>query len=387
MKLLGEHLLDEEHVMIRETARRFAETEIKPNAMQWEEAGSYPRELHRIAADTGLLGVGFPEELGGAGGGALHLVMCVEGLMRGGSTGVTVGLGTHQIALPPLLHIGSREQQQRFIPAVLRGEKLAALAVTEPGAGSDVAGTRTRARRDGDHYVVEGEKLYISGGTRADELMTLVRTGDDPHGGLTFLLIPRASEGVQVSAPLRKTGWWASDTAEIRFDQVRVPVERRIGPEGAAFLALMRNFQMERISLAAYGVATAAIALEEAMRWSRERRAFGRPLTGFQVTRHRIADMATTVESARVFTLTVAAALDRGEYRVREVSMAKNIAARAAVEVTHEAVQLFGGLGYMRETLVERLSRDARLLPIGGGTEEIMKEIIARELDLRGASR
>lgn len=382
MRPLGEHLLEEEHLMLRETARRFALEHIAPHATAWEEEGGYPRDLHLRAAETGLLGVGYPEALGGVGGGALALVMCVEGLMRGGSTGVTVGLGTHQIALPPLLHLGDEAQQARFVPPVLRGERLAALAVTEPGTGSDVAAVRTRAVRDGSDYVVDGAKLYISGGTRADELMTLVRTGDDPHGGLTFLLIERDTPGVTVAPPLRKTGWWASDTAELTFEQVRVPADRRIGPEGGGFLALMRNFQMERVSLAAYGVATAQIALEEAMRWAGERKAFGRTLSGFQVTRHKLADMATAVETARVLTYTVASRIDAGEYRVKEVSMAKNHAARVAVQVTYDAVQIFGGMGYMRETLVERLSRDARLLPIGGGTEEIMKEIIARELQL-----
>jgi acyl-CoA dehydrogenase len=377
-----DNFLDDTHRLLRESCRRFAETEIAPFAVEWEEAGGFPRDLYHKAAQAGLLGVGFPEAVGGAGGGPLHVLMVIEGMLRGGSTGVVVGLGSLGIALPAVVQTGDASLIDRFARPVLAGERIAALAVTEPGTGSDVAGIRTRAVRDGGDYVVSGSKLFITSGVRADFLTTLVRTGDDPHGGLTFFVIERDRSGVSVSRALKKTGWWASDTAELAFDAVRVPAENRIGDEGTGFLVVMRNFQMERLALAGYGVATAELALEASIAYAKERQAFGRPLAGFQVTRHKIADMATRVTAAKALVYQVAARIDAGEYCVKEVSMAKNVAAETAVDVTYDAVQIHGGMGYMRESLVERLSRDARLLPIGGGTQEIMKEIIAKSIGL-----
>jgi acyl-CoA dehydrogenase len=372
--------LDDTHRALRDTCRRFAEREIAPHVVEWEEAGAFPRELYLRAAAAGLLGTAFPEEVGGAGGTPLHALMMVEGLMRGGSTGVVASLTSLGIALPAIVQSGDAALIDQFVRPVLRGERIAALAITEPGTGSDVAGVRTHAVRDGDHYVVDGSKLFITSGVRADYLTTLVRTGPDAHGGLSFLVIEKDRPGVSVSRALHKTGWCASDTAELGFDAVHVPVANRLGPEGGGFVTLMRNFQHERLALAGIGCATAQIALEEALRYVRERTAFGRPLCGFQVTRHKLADMATRVTAATTLTYHVASRVARGDYLVKEVSMAKNVAAETAVAVTYEAVQLFGGAGYMRETLVERLSRDARLLPIGGGTQEIMKEIIAKSM-------
>jgi acyl-CoA dehydrogenase len=371
-------IFDDTHAALRDSCRRFAEAEIAPCAIEWEEAGEFPRELYKKAARAGILGVGFDEAVGGSGGGALHVVAAIEGLMRGGSTGVAVGLGSLGIALPAIVQSGDAALIERYVRPVLQGEKIAALAITEPGAGSDVAGVRTRAVREGDVYVVRGAKLFITSGVRADVLTTLVRTGDDPHGGLTFLVIERGYPGVSVSRALRKTGWWASDTAELSFDDVRVPVSNRLGEEGAGFGSVVRNFQMERLALAAYGCATAQMALEAAESYVRTREAFGRVIGRFQVVRHKLADMATRTLAAQTLTYQVAARIDAGETPMAEVSMAKNFAAETAVDVTYEAVQLHGGMGYMRETLVERLSRDARLLPIGGGTQEIMKEIIAK---------
>lgn len=375
-----DNFLDETHTMLRETAERFATTEIRPNAHQWEEAGEFPRELYQKAAAAGILGVGFPEEIGGSGGGMMDMVVVVEGMMRGGSTGVSVGLGSLGIALPPIVRSEDERLIEKYARPAIAGEKIAALAITEPGTGSDVAGVRTRAVRDGDHYIVNGAKLYITSGVRADFLTTLVRTGEDKHGGLSFLIIDKALDGVSVSRSLDKTGWWASDTAELAFDDVRVPAENLVGGEGGGFVVLMQNFQSERLALAAYGVATAEMALEETLSWVQEREAFGRPISKFQVTRHKLADMATRITAAKTFVYQVASRIDGGEYLVKEVSMAKNLCAELAVDVTYEAVQLHGGMGYMRETLVERLSRDARLLPIGGGTQEIMKEVIAQNM-------
>jgi len=375
-----DNFLSETDVMIRETARRFALDEIAPNAVAWEEAGAFPRDLYYAAAEAGILSVGFPEEVGGSGGGAMASVMVSEGLMYGGSTGVMAGLGSHGIALPAVVQSEDEDLIDRFVRPTLRGEKIGALGITEPNTGSDVAGVRTRAVRDGDHYVVNGSKLFITSGVRADFVTTLVRTGEDPHGGLSFLIIEKDTPGFSVSRALHKTGWLASDTAELAFDDVRVPVENLVGEEGGGFQTLMRNFQTERLGLAAYGMATAKVAFEAASEYVQEREAFGRPIAKFQVTRHKLADMATRVMAARSVVYQVATRMDRGEYVVGEVSMAKNFCAETALDVTYEAVQLHGGMGYMRETLVERLSRDARLLPIGGGTTEIMKEIIARQL-------
>jgi acyl-CoA dehydrogenase len=373
---------DESHDQLRVSCRRFVEQEILPHVQEWEEAGEFPRELYAKAAKAGILGISFPEEYGGAGGDLFHVIVMTEALLTGGSTGVVAGLGSLGIALPPISFLGTEEQKQRFLPPVLRGEKIAALAITEPGAGSDVAGVKTRAVRDGDHYVIDGAKTFITSGTRADFVTVLARTGPDPHGGVTFFVVERGMPGFTVSRALKKTGWWASDTAELAFDGVRVPVSNRIGDEGTGFASLMRNFQSERLGLAVMAHATAEICLADAIEYAKRREAFGRPLTGFQVTRHKLAHMATLVAAARALNYDCARRVIAGEYLVKETSMAKNFATDVAMQVTYEAVQILGGMGYMRETRVERLSRDARLLPIGGGTTEIMNEIIAKHLGL-----
>lgn len=377
-----DNYLDDSHRTLRASARRFALKEIRDHAFAWEEAGMFPRALYDKAAAAGLLGVGFTEEVGGQGGGAMHLLMMIEGMMAGGSTGVTVGLGSLGIALPPLVASGNEDLIDRYVRPTLAGQMVASLCVTEPGAGSDVAGMRTKAVRDGDHYIVNGAKTFITSGVRADLLVTLCRTGEHPHAGLTFLVIEKSMPGVSVSRALQKTGWWASDTAELHFDDVRVPIANTVGVEGTGFYAVMQNFQMERMALAGYGYVTAMMAYDEAVRYSKERKAFGRTLNGFQVTRHKLVEMATKVTAARTLAYQAALMIDRGGMPIAEVSMAKNFCAQVAMEVTYDAVQIFGGMGYMRESLVERLSRDARILPIGGGTTEIMKEIIARRLEL-----
>jgi acyl-CoA dehydrogenase len=372
--------MDESHELYRQTCLRFAKQKIAPYVAEWEEAGSFPRQLYHEAARAGVLGVAYPTELGGGGGDMLHALIATESLLTGGSAGLVASLGSIGIALPPILVLGSDEQKRRFVPPCVAGDKIAALAITEPGAGSDVSGVRTRAVRDGDCYVLDGAKLYITSGVRADFVSVLARTGPDPHGGLTFFVVERGMPGFSVSRALKKTGWWASDTAELSFEGVRVPIENRIGEEGSGFLALMRNFQHERLALAFYGHSTAAIVLEDAIEWAKQRHAFGRPIVGFQVTRHKLARMAMQVNVARSFNYSIAQRVVAGEYLVAEVSMAKNFSAEIAQEVCYEAVQIMGGMGFMRESRVERLSRDARLLPIGGGTTEIMHEIIAKQL-------
>ncbi|MCB9558405.1 MAG: acyl-CoA dehydrogenase family protein [Deltaproteobacteria bacterium] len=377
--------LSETHQAFRATCRRFVEREIKPFATQWEEAEAFPRELFARAGAAGLLGAAFPEAYGGAGGDLLHALVMTEELIAGGSSGVAAGLGSLSIALPPILRLGSERQKQMFVPAVLSGDKVAALAITEPGAGSDVAGTALRARRDGDGdaYVLDGRKMFITSGCKADLIVSLARTSDDPHQGLTFFVVEKTMAGFSASASLKKTGWRASDTAELLYDGVRVPASHRLGEEGSGFLSLMQTFVGERLMLSAMGHASAELALAEAINYVKQRQAFGKPLAGFQVTRHKLAQMASETRIAKVFNYHVAERAIAGQDVAMDAAIAKNFSADVAQRVCHQAVQLFGGMGYMRETLVERLSRDVRLLSIGGGTTEIMNEIISRLLPLR----
>ncbi|MEO0323079.1 MAG: acyl-CoA dehydrogenase family protein [Myxococcota bacterium] len=367
------------HAELRQQIRRFAAKEIAPYAHAWEEAGSFPRELYGRAGEIGLLGLGYPEDVGGNGGDLSHVLVAAEEMVVAGtSVGTCVGLGSHGIALPPIVRFGSAAQKERFVRPVLEGEKIAALGITEPSGGSDVAGLRTQAVRDGDHYVVDGAKTFITSGTRCDFVVTAVRTGGEGHGGISLLIIERDTPGFYVSKKLAKTGWWASDTAELTFEGCRVPTENLIGLENAGFVAIMANFVSERLMLAAQCVAIAELAFRETRRYVRERQAFGRPLSGFQVTRHKLADMATRLAAARALTGEAVQRYLGGEERPSLAAMAKNTATDMCSYVCDEAVQLHGGYGYMREMVVERLYRDARLYPIGGGTREIMNEIIAK---------
>ncbi|MDO9621144.1 MAG: acyl-CoA dehydrogenase family protein [Moraxellaceae bacterium] len=373
---------NETHEQVRLTARQFNEREIAPFINDWEEAGTFPRELYLKAGAAGLLGIGYPEALGGSGEDVFMKIAATEELMRSGSGGLAASLGSLDIALPPIVKWGSDAMKQAIVPPVLRGEKIAALAITEPSGGSDVAGLKTRAEVHDDHYLVCGSKIFITSGIRADYYVTAVRTGGEGYAGISLLLIERDREGVSTGKPLRKMGWWASDTAEIFFDNVKVPKENLIGSENAGFLLIMSNFQMERLNLAVMANMTAQLALEESLRWARERVAFGRKLGQMQVIRHKLADMATRLEASREFTYRIGARIAEGIPSVKEVSMAKNFATQTSDFVTHEAVQIFGGMGFMRESLVERLYRDNRILSIGGGTYEIMNEVIAKQLEL-----
>jgi acyl-CoA dehydrogenase len=375
---LTAHYLDETHLAFRAVCDRFATDEIAPWATEWEEAGMFPRELYKKAADAGLMGPHFSEEYGGGGGDQFHGIMAGEGLLRGGSTGVLVGLGSMNIAVPPIMALGTEEQKQRFLPPIFSGDHISALAITEPGTGSDVSAVRTRAEKDGSDYLITGNKMFITSGMRAETVVVLARTSDDPHGGLTFFVVEKGMPGYEPSRAMKKTGWWASDTAELSFDRVRVPAANRLGAEGSGFMALMKNFETERLMLAVNGYSLAELAWDESVRYTRERAAFGRPIGKFQVIRHKLAAMAEQITAAKVLTYAVAHRMQAGDHIPGEVAMAKNVASDCARNVCWEAVQIFGGMGYMRETLVERLARDARLLPIGGGTQEIMREISAR---------
>ncbi len=366
------------HEMVRRSVREFVNKAIRPHVDDWEEAGGFPVALYRQAGEVGILGIGYPEELGGTPGDIFFKIAASEELMRCGSGGLVAGLGSLDIAIPPIVRHGTTDQHARFVRPVLTGEKIAALGVTEPGGGSDVAAIQTTAERQGDVYLVNGSKTFITSGCRADFVTCAVRTGPEGAHGISFLVIEKDSPGFAVSRPLKKMGWWASDTAELYFDNCRVPVANRIGAENQGFYLIMENFQKERLALAVMANMTAQLALDEALAYARERRAFGKPLTGFQVTRHKLVEMASLVEISREFTYRVAARMDAGKDQVKEVSMAKNFACRVSQQVTHDAVQIFGGYGFMRGYLVERLYRDNRLLSIGGGTTEIMNEIIAK---------
>jgi acyl-CoA dehydrogenase len=369
----------EEHAALRANVRRFAEKHIQPHAHAWDEACEFPRELYGEASRAGLLGISYPAEDGGAGGDMTHaLVASEEMILAGHSVGATVGLGSHGIALPPIVRLGTPDQKARFVPPVLRGEKIAALAITEPNGGSDVAALKTRARKDGSHYVVNGSKTFITSGCRADIVTTAVRTGGEGHAGVSLLVIERGTPGFSVSKKLAKTGWWASDTAELSFEDCRVPIENLIGEENQGFYAIMMNFVSERLALAGQCVAIAELAYRESVKYARERQAFGKTLSAFQVTRHKLADMASRIAAARALTGELATRYTRGETVPGLAAMAKNIATDMCSFVCDHAVQIHGGNGYMREYLVERLYRDARLYPIGGGTREIMNEIISK---------
>jgi acyl-CoA dehydrogenase len=366
---------------LREVTRRFTDREIVPNLATWEEAGALPRRLHRAAADAGLLGIGFPEEVGGAGGTAVDtLLVAEEMILAGGSSGLIASLFTHGIGLPHLVAAGVADQIDRVARPVLAGDLISSLAITEPDAGSDVANLRTRAVRDGDHYVVTGSKLFITSATRADVITTAVRTGGEGAGGLSLLLIERGTPGLTVSAPLAKMGWWCSDTAGLTFDQVRVPAANLVGAEGTGFGQIMQQFAAERLSLAVQAYATAQRCVDLTIRYTAERETFGRPLSSRQVVRHRIAEMQRRTDVARTYTRAVIDRWLAGDDVLKEVAMAKNTAVFACDQVVDDAVQLHGGMGYMRESEVERHYRDSRILGIGGGTNEIMTEVVSRLL-------
>ncbi|MEV4723025.1 acyl-CoA dehydrogenase family protein [Micromonospora humida] len=391
-----------ERRQLRELTRAFVTREVLPHLADWERAGEVPRALHATAAKLGLLGVGFPESVGGSGGDLLDSIVVTEEIIRsGGSSGLVAALFTHGIALPHIVAaaggrtggtLGGRLAVRRsaaddplvnrYVRPTLAGELIGALAISEPDAGSDVAAIRTTARRDGDHYLVNGSKTYVTSGVRADFVTTAV-CGDFPgSGSLHLLVIDKGTPGFTVGRKLDKLGWHCSDTAELSFVDVRVPVGNRIGEEDTGFLAIMQGFAAERLSLATQAYATAQRCVELSTRWCRDRSTFGRPLASRQLVRHRLAEMHTRAEAARAYVHQVAARVAAGEPVVTEVAMAKNVAVAACDQVVDAALQLHGGFGYLRDAEVERHYRDARILGIGGGTTEIMNEIIAKGLGL-----
>jgi acyl-CoA dehydrogenase len=372
----------EEHEELRASARGFIERELTPHAQEWEEAEWFPDEVFTLLAGQGLLGLKYPEEYGGQGGDYLHEAVLIEELTRIGSGGTAAGIGAHvNIATPPIWRFGSEYHKQRYLEPAIRGERIGALAITEPGAGSDVAALRTRATAVDGGWVVNGEKTYITNGVRAHFLVTAVKTKEEGgHHGISFLIVDR-QEGVSSSA-LHKLGWRASDTATIAFENVFVPTENLLGAEHEGFKLIMANFQWERLAMALGAVGAMGAAWERTAAYARERHAFGRPLSGHQVLRHKLADMATSVYTCRCVTYDALRRFVAGEEPLKEVTMAKLLTQRASFELMDECLQIHGGAGYMREYWVERAARDARLGPIGGGTDEIMREILGRLLAL-----
>ena len=385
------HYFSAEHESFRATVRAFVSREITPHVAAWDEAESFPRELYAKAAAVGILGIGYPEELGGTPADIFFSIAAAEEIARAGSGGLQASLGSHGIGLPPLVRLGGEALKRRVVPAVLAGREIAALAITEPGGGSDVAALKTRAVRgvdsDGEHYIVSGEKTFITSGMRADWITTAVRTdvANKGPGGVSLLLIPGNTPGLQRTL-LAKTGWWASDTAQLHFDGCRVPASHLIGAEGEGFKAIMHNFNHERLMMATMACAYAQVCTEEALDWARQRQTFGAALAERQVIRHKLVDMLTRVESARALVYELAWREQHGVGNaaalVARTCMAKVVATQAMQFCADQAVQILGGMGYMRGSKSERLYREVKVMMIGGGSEEVMKDLAARQLGL-----
>lgn len=377
---------DETHHALRDSIKRFVDKEILPHIDDWEEQNTFPREIYKMAGDAGFLGIGFDEKYGGTKADVFHKLVFSEEIMRSTSAGLVSSLGSLDIGLPPIAKWGSEVLKQKVMPAVIAGDKICALAITEPSGGSDVANIKTRAEKittqDGTFYKVNGSKTFITSGVRADYYTVAVRTGGDGFGGISLLMIEKGTPGFNVGKSLKKMCWWASDTAELFFEDCMVPAENLIGAENTGFFAIMTNFQSERLMLTSMANMTAELALEECYKYVKEREAFGRAIGKYQVIKHKLVEMATKLEVSKTMMYNVAANMNAGIDQVKQVSMAKNFATDVSDFVTYEAVQIFGGMGLMRESVVERLYRDNRILSIGGGTREIMNEIIAKQLNI-----
>ncbi|MEA3540013.1 MAG: acyl-CoA dehydrogenase family protein [Pseudomonadota bacterium] len=371
----------ETHEAVAMSVRRFVEREIAPYIDAWEDARAIPRDLHRKAAAAGILGLGYPEEYGGhsAGFDVFHNLAQSEELARPGAGGLTASLMTHGIGLPPILAAGSEEMKRRVAPAVLAGEKIIALGITEASGGSDVASLRTRAERVGNKYVVNGGKMFITSGMRADYLTVAVRTGGAGMGGISLMLIEADMPGF-TRTPLEKMGWHCSDTAALHFDNVEVPPENLIGPENAGFMGIMRNFNSERLGMAHGCCAYARVCLEEAAAWARERETFGKPLVGHQSIRIKLADMARQVNATQAWVDQCAWQVREGKTQPADFAMLKVQATRMLEAVARDAAQVLGGASYLKGSKIERIYREVRVNAIGGGSEEILLDLAGRQL-------
>ena len=371
-----------EHEAFRDTVRKFVAREIAPHAAAWDEAGEFPRELYKKAAQAGLFALGYPEEYGGVPADYFFRIVSAEEFAQAGSGGVSASLFSHTIGAPPIAAVGSDELKRRVLPSILSGEKISALAITEAAGGSDVASIRTSAKREGGDYVVNGEKAFITSGVRADYFTVAVRTGGPGAAGVSLLLIERDRPGF-TRTPLKKMGWWCSDTALLNFDNVRVPAANLIGEENQGFRAIMRNFNSERLGMAAGAVGFAQACLEDALAWARERKTFGETLISHQAIRHKLVDMQARIHAARALLYDTAWKLTRAPRdatHIAQLAMLKNCATDTMQYCADGAVQTLGGAGFIRGSRAERIYREAKVMQIGGGSTEIMKDLAARQL-------
>jgi len=376
-----------DHEQFRASLRDFIAREITPHVHEWDEAETFPRALYARMAELGVQGLGYPEAYGGTPADLFYQLIVAEEFARCGGGGVQASLNSHSIALPPVLKAGSEALRQRVIPPVLAGQKIAALAITEPSGGSDVASLRTTAVRDGDHYIVNGEKTFITSGVRADFITTAVRT--DPTakgaGGISLLVIDGDTPGL-TRTPLKKMGWWSSDTAHLRFDQCRVPVAHRVGEENQGFKLVMNNFNSERLFMAVLACGYAEVCMQEALDWTRQRSVGGSVLSQRQVVRHKLMDMAMRIDATRALlydlTYRIEHQLAQPAQLVARVCLAKVQATQTMQFCADQAVQLLGGMGFMRGTKSERIYREVKVMMIGGGAEEVMKDLAARQLGI-----
>jgi alkylation response protein AidB-like acyl-CoA dehydrogenase len=379
-------LFTESHEELRAFVRKFVETELAPHAAEWEREGYFADWVFKRMGDLGLLGLRYPPEYGGQGGDWGHAIVLAEEMARGGSAGVGMAIAVQsEMATPPILKFGTEDQKQRYLMPAMRGEKIVCLGITEPNAGSDVAAIETTAVRDGDDWVINGSKIFITNGVRADFCLLVTRT-DRPAGyeGFSLFLVDTDLPGFGVSRKLDKLGMRSSDTAELVLNDVRVPADGLLGAEGKGFPQIMWELQGERLIGVAGSVAGGQLAMERTLEYAKERRAFGRPIGSFQVNRHKFAEMATELEAARQLTYDTALAWERGEYPVKQISMAKLFGGIVVNEVMNTCLQVFGGAGYSTDLWIERAWRDSRLLRIGGGTDEVMREIISRAMGVAG---
>ena len=369
----------EDHEAFRRVVRELCERELAPHARAWDEAGIFPRELFPRFGELGLFGIRHPVQWGGSGLDYWYVVAYAEELVRSRSAGLNMAMLVQgEMAIPVIADLGTEEQKREFLAPAVRGEKIAALAISEPDAGSDVAAIRTTARREGDELVVNGSKTWITNGTRADFLTLAVRTGQPGAGGLSLVTFPTDVKNFGVSRKLEKIGNLASDTAVLFFDDCRIPRRFLLGEENQGFAYIMANFQGERLVAAVLAVSAMQLMLEEAKRYGRERHAFGRPIASMQVWRHKLAEHLSSLEAARWLTYRAADLFNRGEPAVKVISMAKLVACDLAQRVAYDCMQLHGGMGYVVESEIARAWRDVRLLTIAGGTSEIMKEIVSK---------
>jgi len=371
----------EEHEVFRKSLREFVAKELAPHADEWEKAELFPREVFKRCGELGFLGAHYPEDVGGAGGDYWYAAVWAEELVRSNCAGLNMGLMVQSdMATPIIAELGTREQKDEFLAPALRGEKIASLGVSEPNCGSDVASIRTTAKKVGGDYVINGAKCWITNGTRADFITLAVRTGADGYGGISLVTFPTDVKGFKVTRKIGKAGNHASDTAELSFEDCKIPTRYLLGEENHGFYYIMMNFQGERLVAALGAVAGAQQALDNTIKYTQERSAFGRPILKFQVWRHQFAELATEIEAARWLSYRATDLYNRKQEAVKEITMAKLYAGELLNKVVDRCLQAHGGFGYSDEFHISRAWRDARLITIGGGTSEIMKEILSKRL-------